>query len=201
VACERGIEPPSTYAVTVLVEGDPATPLASASILREGVAIGSTGPDGRATVRLGGAEGEEVSLSVRCPVDYTSPTAPIKVPLRRLADPSRLPSYRVSCPPENRTVVVAVRAVNGANLPVFYLGKEMARTDASGAAHVELRLRPGQRFELTIGTQEPGAQRLIPQNPTAVFVVKDQDELLFFDQRFDLEKSKLRVQRGGPRQF
>jgi hypothetical protein len=193
----------TTYAVSVVVEADPSRPVASASIVRDGTLLGTTGADGKATVRLRGAEGDVAAVGVRCPADYASVGAPLEIPLHRLADPTRMPTYRVVCSPETRTVVVAVRATNGPNLPVLYLGKEVARTDSSGAAHIELHLRPGERFELTLGTNDPDATRLMPQNPSRVFVAKDQDELLVFDQRFDLEKPKtpLAATATGPKPF
>jgi hypothetical protein len=189
--------------VSVLVEADPSSPVPSASIVRDGTLLGTTGADGKATVRLRGSEGDVAALGVRCPADYTNAAAPLEIPLRRLADPSRLPTYRVVCSPVTRTVVVAVRATNGPNLPVLYLGKEVARTDASGAAHVELHLRPGERFELTLGTTEPAAARLMPQNPSIVLVAKDSDDLLLFDQRFDAEKPKSAAAptSAGPKPF
>jgi hypothetical protein len=192
---------PSTYRVAVLVEGDPSMPLAAASVVVDGKPLGATGADGRATLRLQGKEGDVVPVSIRCPADHKSPPAPIAVPLRRLEDPSRVPLYQVSCPPEVRTIVVAVRATQGPDLPVMYLGKEVARTDASGAAHVQLRLHPEERFELMLNTEGEGEPRLRPQNPTAVFVAKDRDELLFFDQRFEVEKPKRRIARPGPKPF
>jgi hypothetical protein len=202
--CRSSAAASSEYAVAVVVEGDPGAPVASATVVRDGVPIGITGADGGTTVRLVGDEGQFASLTVRCPPQFTSPAAPLRVPLRRLADPSRVPSYRVACPPQARAVVVAVRATHGPDLPVFYLGNEVARTDASGAAHVLLHLPPGERFELMIGTDEKGAERLIPRDPVAEFVVKDSDELLFFDQRFDVDKPKARVGprvSSGPKQF
>jgi hypothetical protein len=197
--CDRGAGA-STYAVSVVVEADPSKPVASASIVRDGTALGTTGADGKATVRLRGAEGDVAAVGVRCPADYAAVGAPLEIPLHRLADPTSVPTYRFVCSPETRTLVVAVRATNGPNLPVLYLGKEVGRTDSSGAAHVELHLRPGERFELTLGTNEPNAARLMPQNPSLVFVAKDQDDLLFFDQRFNLEKPKAATA-TGPKPF
>ena len=64
--------------------------------------------------------------------------------LRRLAEPSKVPAYQATCPPTTRAIVVAVAAENGAGLPVLYLGREVARTDASGAASVLLHAVPGE---------------------------------------------------------
>ncbi len=196
--CDRSAETPAFYAVSVEIEGDPHTPLASAVVERDGVPLATTGADGRAALQLHGAEGDIASLNIKCPAEYTSPAAPLDVPLRRLADASRVASYRVSCPPETRRMVVAVRAANGADLPVMYLGREVARTDASGAAHFELHLHAGERFELALSTDQHPA--LTPKDPSALFVASDHDDLLFFEQRFDVPRTRQTVRRG-PRAF
>lgn len=196
--CAVRANEPKTYGISVLVEADPQTPLAGAVVLRDGVNLATTGANGRATVQLRGAEGELIQVNVRCPAGYTSPSLPLEISLRSQAGTERLPSYRVSCPPETRNVVVAVRATNGADLPVRYLGKEVARTDASGAAHVALRLRPGERFELSLDTAPKPT--LLPKSPSAVFVTPDHDELLVFEQRFTAPAAQKAVRRG-PRQF
>ena len=81
-----------------------------------------------------------------------------------------------------------MRAENGPNLPVVYLGKEVARTDAAGAAHVLLSLKPGDQFEISLNTSERGSERLRPQNPAVAFVVKGRDDIMTFDQHFAIEK-------------
>lgn len=196
--CERKPENAEYYAASVEVEGDPGSPLASAVIERDGVPLATTRADGRVTLQLRGAEGDVASLNVKCPAEYSSPSTPLEVPLRRLVDTTRFASYRVSCPPQTRRVVIAVRATNGADLPVMYLGREVAHTDASGAAHFELHLRAGERFEVTLNTEQRPA--LSPKNPSATFVASDRDDLLFFDQRFDLPRVK-QAPRRGPRAF
>jgi hypothetical protein len=201
--CSTRPAPNPDFAVAVTVQGDPATPLAAASVIVHGVALGATDAAGKAVVRLRGAEGDTIPLWVRCPADYTSPATPLNVTLRRLGEASPTPSYTVTCPPELRDVVVAVRT-NVPDLPVLYLRNEVARTDASGAAHVALRLRPGERFELLLSTAGDGKETLLPQNPTAVFVAKDEDQVLAFDQHFEVPKAHA-VHRApipaGPRPF
>jgi hypothetical protein len=173
---------PLRYRAAIRVEADPGAPVAGAEIVRDGTPLARTDPSGRATFELEGLEGEAIGIFVRCPADYSSPPEPTRVLLRKNQDAERLPIYRVTCAPKLRNVVIAVRASNGPNLPVIYLGKEVARTDESGVAHAGLRLRPGERIELTLDTEE--STRIVPQNPTAVFFAKDRDELLFFDQSF-----------------
>jgi hypothetical protein len=179
--------------VRVSVDG---RPVPGARILRNGAAVGTTLADGSAALRFVGNEGELYDLVVECPQGLRSPQKPVRITLRRLEDPASRPEYSVQCTRALQTVVVAVRADNGPNLPVVHLGKEVARTDASGAAHVALRLPPDDSFELRLGTDEKGADLLRPQNPSASFVVKDRDELVVFDQRFTIEK---RRGKGGPK--
>ena len=192
--CDHRPETPPLFAISVSVESDPGVPLAGASLLRDGNTVGTSGPDGHATLALSGAEGDTVSIALRCPADYAAANAALSIPLHKLAEGARPPSYELRCAPETRTVVVVVRASNGADLPVLYLGKELARTDDSGAAHVNLQLRPGERFELSLSTDAKPS--LSPKNPSAVFVAPDHDDLLFFDQRFDAPRVPRAVRRG-----
>ena len=170
-------------------------PVKGARILNHGTVVGTTVDDGSAAMRFVGAEGELYDLAVECPEGLRSPQKPVRITLRRLEGPAARPEYAVQCTRALQTVVVAVRAENGANLPVYHLGKEVARTDASGAAHVALRLPPEDTFELKLGT-DTAADGLRPQNPTASFVVKARDDVLLFDQRFTVDKKKVKA---GPR--
>jgi hypothetical protein len=175
--------PPPPQFVIVKVTSDPGVPLEGVSLRFGGTAVASTDATGRGELKLEGRDGEPFDIAVVCPEGYTSPNKPIPVTLRRLADPEARPEYVASCPPAIRTIVVAVRADGGPNLPVLRLGKEIARTDEAGAAHVLLRLPPEQGFDLTLSTAD--ADQLRPQNPTASFVVKGRDEVVTFDQKFE----------------
>ncbi len=187
--------PPPPLEVLIRVTGDPGQPIKDATVTFNGQKVSQSGPDGVAQLKLSGKDGEVFEVSVACPEGYLSPSRPVQVVLKRLADATKKPEYAVSCPPSQRTVIVAVRADNGSNLPVLYLGREVARTDAAGAAHVMLKLKPDEQFDLVLGTGDN--DRLRPQNPFASFVVKERDEVFTFDQRFELEKKK--AVRGGRR--
>jgi hypothetical protein len=76
-------------------------------------------------------------------------------------------------------------------LPVLYLGREVARTDAFGAAHLLLQIRPEEQFDLTLATTEKGGEQLRPQNPVATFSVKHQDEVFVFEPHFTVEAKKV----------
>ncbi len=197
VACSS-FDPPvaAPYEITVKVESDPGRPMPGAEVLQQNTKVAATGIDGTTGLKLRGSEGETIMFTVRCPEGYQSPSKPIAVTLRRITGPMRRPEYATACPPTTRAVVVAVRAENGANLPVLYLGREIARTDESGAAHALLQLKPDDTFQLMLGTEGEGGDRLRPQNPVATFVVKRQDDMVVFDQAFVVERR--RVRRGGP---
>ncbi|HEY1692536.1 MAG TPA: hypothetical protein VGG39_10265 [Polyangiaceae bacterium] len=182
--------PPPPLVVKVLVESDPGVPVTGATVQSGGRVVGTTGPTGATELTLRGEEGQSFDLTVQCPDGYKSPFTPVTVALRRLADPSKVPVYEVSCPPTTRTVVVAIAADRGPNLPVLYLGREVARTDASGAADVLLRVTPGEQVSLTIATTEKGAEALRPQSPVATFNVKDQDDVFVFATRFSVEAKR-----------
>jgi hypothetical protein len=178
--------PPPPFQLFVRTESDPGHPLAGATIARNNKPLGTTGPDGRAMLTLTGVEGETTDLVIKCPDTFTSPPRPTSVRLTRFADRSKVPEYTVMCPPMLRRVVIAVKADNGPNLPVVYLNKVITRTDLSGAAHFALEVAPNTQFQVTLDTSEQS--RLKPVSPTRPFTVPAHDDILVFDQKFDLEK-------------
>jgi hypothetical protein len=185
-----GLDEPKAepFEVTVHVVSDPGVPLPGAEVLSVNSLLGKTDADGAAGVRFTGKEGDQVELTVRCPADYESPAAPLVVGLRRLAAGSKAPQFDVRCPPEMRTFVVGVRAENGANLPVEYLGRVVAQTDSSGAAVFRVRVRPLEQVEIMLDTSQPGAEQLRPVSPHLTFVAKDYEDFVVLDQNFTIEK-------------
>jgi hypothetical protein len=182
--------PPPPFKVAFAVEGDPGQPLALATVSRNDKTVATTGPDGRAELTLNGADGETVDASITCPAGHTSPSHPISVRLARTGD-GKAPVFKVACPPTQRHVVVAVKAENGPNLPVLYLGKAITRTDASGAAHFAVEAPPGGQLQVTLDTAD--AKRLSPASPSKPFIVGTSDEIFVFEQKFEVEKKKAHV--------
>jgi len=188
-SCNRA-SPAASYDLLIRVSGGSGRPLAGARVLYQGKPVGTSKDNGTVKLSIEGTEGEVFPFSVACPDGYRSPVKPIDVTLRRLADPGEPPEFSVTCMPLTRSVVVAVRADQGPNLPVMYLGQEVARTDSSGAAHVLLTLAPGEEFELMLDTASPGGERLRPQKPTGKFSVKNADEIMTFHVPFTVEVEK-----------
>jgi hypothetical protein len=186
VGCQRAAPLSHTHSIVIQAETGGHTPLAGVEVSRHGRTLGTTTASGSLTLQLDGSEGQRLELQARCPGSYVPERQLVSVTLRRLQSSRKLPKYRVDCQPATRTAVVAVRATNGADLPVMYLGREVARTDSSGVAHVALTLRPGERYELGIDTT---GRALVPKSPRAVFVVGSEDELVFFDQSFQSRKA------------
>src|SRR6185436_15686582 len=149
-AFEPTVPPPQE--ILVRVSSDPGRPIKAADIFFNGQKVSTTDEEGMGKMQLQGKDGETFDIVVKCPEGFVSPQKPTQVVLKRLSDPTKKPEYAVLCPPTTRTVVIAVRADNGPNLPVMYLGREVGRTDPSGAAHVLLQLRPDEQFDLVLST-------------------------------------------------
>jgi len=191
----KDLDPPPTppFQIFIRVDSDPGHPVAGATVSRNNKTLATTNPDGRAMLTLNGAEGETTDVVVKCPDAFTSPTKPTSIRLTRFADKTKVPEYTVSCPPMLRRVVVAVKADNGANLPVVYLNRVITRTDVSGAAHFALEVAPGAQFQVALDTQE--SPRLKPPSPSKPFTVGQHDDILVWEQKFELEKQKVVIVR------
>ncbi len=177
-----------SQAIVFAAESDPGVALAGVQVLHRGKVAATTQADGMAPLQITGQEGETFDFDVKCPAGYRSPEAPIAVVLRRTAGPGVAARFPVRCVPRERSLVVAVRAEGGANLPLLYLGREVARTDASGAAHVAFRVAATDAVALTLDTTEQS--KLRPQSPTMSFHGAERDQLLPFAQKFEVEAPK-----------
>ncbi len=186
----KDLDPPAAppFQIFVRVESDPGQRVTGATINRNAKVLGTTGPDGRTMLTISGAEGETTDVTVKCPDAFVSPSKPISIRLTRFADRTKVPEYSVMCPPTLRRVVIAVRAENGPNLPVVYLNRVITRTDLSGAAHFALEIPPGAQFQVMLDTGENA--RLKPANPSRPFTSPQHDDVLVFDQKFEVDRQK-----------
>lgn len=193
-------EDPSRFTMRaeVAVTSDPGKALAGAALLLSGQPVATTDESGRATVTLRGTEGDTVEVAVRCPSGH-EPPPPLRVALRRLSAGSPASRFEARCAPIARTIVVGIRAENGPNLPVLHLGKVVGRTDASGVAHVVVQARSSEHLSFTLDTKS--AERkpaLRPDSPTLTVVVKDRDEFVVLEQKFEAEKVVARAPAPRP---
>lgn len=187
--------PVQSYDLAVRVEADPHQPLPGAKLQHAGQTLGATDEGGRVVIRATGNEGERVQLQISCPEGFKSPEAPLSVTLRRGA---QRPEYFASCPPLSHKLVVAARLDHGAGLPIRYLGREVARSDAAGVAHLLIEAEADKAIELTIDTSDQPLLR--PKSPTARFRVGNRDDVVVLEQAFQApRKPTVHVQRAtGP---
>jgi hypothetical protein len=197
-ACKQLEEPPPPpFQVAITVEADQGVPIPRAVVTRNNQEVGKTDGNGKALLTFRGEEGDQIDVWVKCPEGFDSPTKSITVALHRLADPNKMAEYPVKCPPAEREVVVALLADNGPNLPIKYYGRDIARTDSSGAATFMLKGKPGDHMEFTIDTSAKENEKLRPQNPSVSLVVDNRDAFYALDQPF--QKQKTRVIYMAPR--
>ena len=189
------------FVADVVVTTDPGRGMLGAELVAGGRTLATTDASGRARVSFAGAEGDAIEIAVRCPTGFQSPPETIGVSLHRLAAGSRVPTFAARCAPLARTVVVGIRADNGANLAVTYLGKEVGRTDAWGAAHVVLSVKANETVTLGLDTSGAGTKqaRLRPESPTLTFVAPDKDDFVTLEQKFDVERPVDRQRVAAPR--
>lgn len=174
--------------IRVNVVSDPGVPLADAELHAGTHSLARSDHNGTMEVELPGKPGDVAKLTLRCPEGYRAQDAELSVLLREPQAQERPPEFSLACHPLTRTLVVAVRADRGANLPLRYLGEELARTDASGATHALVHAKPGDALTLTLDTSaEP---QLMPQHPELKLSVPDHDDLVVFNQAFKQPKPK-----------
>lgn len=185
------------FPVVIQVESDSGVPLAGARVLRDNREQGVTADDGSLRLSLAGHEGDTAALRIACPADYTSPDAAIQVSLRTLAGSKTVPRYKAMCPPLLRNLVVAVRTQHATALPVTFRGREIARTDHSGTAHVLLRVPPKEQIAVQLDTSADPALR--PKSPELTIDMPAQDKIVLFDKSFTREQSPAPKARRAPK--
>jgi hypothetical protein len=186
----------SSFPLSVTVHKEGNQPVPGVRLYERNIVVGVTDSSGVAKVALEGVEGGSATLLVKCPESFTSPDKPIVVGLRHLAQGSPLPKFESQCVSLEHSVVVGIRAENGAHLPVRYLEKVVGETDEAGVAHVALQVTSKQPITLTLDTAQNG--NLLPQNPTLTFSAPERDELVLFEQKFTVKPRVVRVTKKGP---
>jgi hypothetical protein len=86
-------------------------------------------------------------------------------------------------------VVVAVRAEGGRDLPLLHLGRELARTDSSGAAHVVLDVRSEDVLELVLDTT--AQPRLRPKSPVLRIQPDASEGIVAVEQDFTVQQREV----------
>lgn len=195
-----GCEPTATtatFAVNIRAESDPGKAVAEVEIKHGGKVLGRTDQQGLLRLSLQGRPGEAYQLDVKCPDGHASPHKPIAVVLRPLAS-AQVPTYQAECRPLVRSLVVAVKAENGPNIPLMYQGREIARTDTEGAAHALLRVPPEQHVTLVLDTSSPEHVALRPHSPELNLTMPGRDEMVVFEHKFAVKSAPRKKVRRKP---
>jgi hypothetical protein len=198
--CGEDTEPPPRYPFTFTAHAD-GDPLTAVQVLVNEAPVGTTNAEGVLRVDLTGPPGSAVRVQAVCPAGHRSAQEAQVHTLRRVAalDPataSRGIEVTFGCPPEHRTGVVVVRTHEQPGIPVMLDGREVARTDESGAAHVRVAMAPGTTFQVMLDTRHNALLR--PSSPNQSFTLPDHDEVFVLDQHFEVEEPP-RVRRPRPR--
>lgn len=170
----------------MVVLGEDGHGIMGAQILSGKKVAATTNDTGTAKLSFHGQEGTTVSLSVKCPERYASPSKPITVGLRHLDPGSPAPRFEAKCVRQTHSIVVGIKADNGSNLPIVRLGQVIGKTDEGGTAHLLLETSPDEQVTLTLDTS--GNSLLRPENPNLTFVSKDTDEMVLLEQKFTVLK-------------
>ncbi len=187
--CEEEPAPPPRHPFTFTVNAD-GEPLEGVQITVNDGPVGVTDAEGVLRVDLTGPSGATVRVAATCPEGHRQPDAQT-YSLRRVqsldpATAARGIEVSFTCPPERRNAVVVVRTHEQGGVPVMLDGREVARTDPSGAAHLHVAMPPGTTFLVQLDTRHN--DRLRPNSPSQSFTVPDRDEVFVLDQRFAEEQ-------------
>lgn len=187
--------PPGPQPIKVRVAGEPGDPMSDIPILLDGREIGHTDDEGVAAFSVAGDDGRPFNLAVTCPTGSVSSARPLDLVLRRM---DKAPLYEFQCVSTERAVVVAVRSEGASDVPIKYLGREIARTDGEGYALVQLVPKSGEVVHLTLDTSsDPKHAALRPISPQ-VAVGANEDGVFTVVQKFVTEKGPPRRKYVAP---
>lgn len=203
-ACGEEAPIPS-FPMTFTATSDPDVRLPGVLLSANGVPLGQTNEAGILQATLTGPLGSIAQIGVTCPPEHEAPASLPLITLRHVEslDPAAAAlglQVSVSCRPVTRHGVLIVRALGDrpqAGLPVLVDGRELARTDPGGVAHVPLDMPAGQSFQVLLATTD--RPNLRPESPPRTFTFPDADEIFVFDQPFSIEEPPAPIKRRRPR--
>ncbi len=180
--------PPPPQPIQVRVSGEPGEAMQDIPIVLDGKEIGRTNAEGVGSFTFDGEDGRPFTLTIACPTGFVTSVRPLELVLRRM---DRAPLYDFQCVSTDRAVLVAVRSEGASDVPIKYLGREIARTDAEGYALVHLVPKSGEIVHLTFDTSDPKHAALRPVNPQ-VAVGANEDGAFTVVQKFVTERGPVR---------
>jgi len=196
-ACSGGSSDRAVFDLYFEARNDTGQPLAGVTISGNGKQLGVTGKDGVLHTWVRAKDGSNLRARAVCPEGYREPVQPAPMRLRRFRSIQRSDrgELRVSieCRASERLVALVVNTNKRSDLPVLMDGREIARTNAEGVAHIALRVAPNSTFQVALDTSAYASLR--PKSPLGTFTVGDSDSLVVFDQDFAEEKKKKKRRR------
>ncbi len=168
-----------------LVESDPGTRVAGATVFAGARAVGVSDASGSLSVDVAVTPGEPVLVDVRCPAGFSRLGEPKVITASRFGrKDAGQPRIEVTlrCKPEQRVAVFVIRAGVG-QLPILLDGKRVSTTNDFGVAHFSVRSAPGTEYAVTFDTS--GTPELRPQFPIHHRGLADSDEIFVLTQAFE----------------
>lgn len=184
------------YPVTIRSLNEDGEPLPGVTVLMDGSPLGSTGPEAALAVTLNGSEGSEVGFEARCPAGSRPQGEPPALRLRSLNGPA--PEVELRCGRDKRMAALIVSAPGFADLPVLVHDREVARTDATGTAHVLLEGEPNTPMRVVLNTGSH--PRVLPASPHKDVQIGTRDAIVLFTPKLvetPIEKKKV-VKKAKP---
>ena len=184
------------FHVTLRAESDPGQPLGGVAVELGGSPAGVTDASGTMQVMITAVPGTPMNIRVQCPEGTRAPEAIpplVLTAVSGLDGSERELEVGLRCEPTRRTAAILVRGAGAAGVPVLVGGRELARTDESGAAHVILDATPSTDLTVTLDTS--ARPELVPRSPTRTFTVASADRVFLFDQPFEAERVERRRRR------
>ncbi|GAB4199389.1 MAG: hypothetical protein OHK0013_09480 [Sandaracinaceae bacterium] len=190
-------EPPPLHTITFTAFGDPDEPLPGVVVTGQAAGqpqpqpLGTTDASGTLRINLRAPYGTQIAVTATCPPGHRAPQMVPSIALHpvRSLDPAvaaRGIEHSIQCLPEQRDAVVIVRATGApqvVGIPVLLDGREVARTDEAGVAHIAVSKAPNSSFRLELAAASISPY-LQPQQPAHDFTVPDEDVFLQFEQTF-----------------
>jgi len=198
---------PKTVPLIIEVLNDAEQPVTQASIALDGQVLGRTDDQGRLSAVLPGPEGRGVEVGVACPDGLVALEGDRRDLLVRFLRPIGLDDAtlapllaRFKCVKKTRSIVLLVRTVESANLPIRVLDRQIGVTDEDGVSQSVIEGIPGDEIEVVIDTSSD--KQLRPQMPSRRLNLPKRSQILIFDQKFQrtdgASKKKKRRKRPGP---
>lgn len=168
------------YPVTFNATTEDGELLAGVTISTGHANLGVTDSKGKLRALLRGFEGQELRFEVACPTGFSANEADSPaIQLRSHTGGSSAASeLMVRCHAEQRLAAVLVSTPGFEGLPVLVHGREVARTDAYGTAHVALTGLPQTPMRVLVDTSS--RPRITPASPHKDVRLTNRDEIVVF---------------------